>query len=542
MNKQTIERYNMEQLESRKGLPSFIEALKMARKGNKDVLDMYYYYEMRLETHYYDGRKVVATNYYFIHMDRGVNYFLNKMKKNYCDNSVITTSSNIGNNNFKVNTSSKKFDADEIETLFIEYMNEFVGKHDISNFEGENELHTYNKVLDFIKKDFENNVLKRLYRERMGIKRVQVENETYTVKNYVEEVFIEDIGNATSKEGQSSEEGALSFAEIVSNEDVRDYYRNDDSDFIYENYREVLTKKQLEKLDKVLAWLDEGNDVNELFEKNNPQKLSKTALSKILMPERDTKGTMTELNNFISSMRKRMDKALNKGKCDKVESSFNTFNDASNEANKVFKEYQLEKLVVGYESKFPQTPFYMEFIKPNKCYTPTPFIEVYDIEAVKYGRMSIKDLISKYGITKNTVGGKNSDIITLNTAYEGDTCQSYVSEMECEKLLESHLNGILQRIQNGTTAYTLDTNTGMVTYDTEYLNPIPHELVRYLEGYTLTKGMEVLREYYNKDTYNPQPRKLKIVDVKEVSDLKKTTKYLTPNELQSILNKKNNKE
>lgn len=533
-----VKQYNEEQLEIRQSLPTFFEALELAQQGNKDIIDLFFYYKTKFSSHIYlDGdnsRRVTSVIYELNFMNKGLHYFLLSLKKMYCDNKGIVQRDSTNDIKFKSVVKSSKFDDDEIESLFNDYLKKFVTKHDLSRFKGESLTHSNNRLIKYIKTDFNNNVLKVLYNERMGVERVQVNKKQYIVKNHQEEVFFEDTVCR-----KNEDEEVKTLLEVFSADNLlpKEYTYTDESEFLHNNYKNVFTKNQLEKFNKIVEWCAvEGNSVEELFQKNNPSELSKSALSKILFPDRKTTSTMKDIENLFKSMKSRVNKAMG---IEGVDSPVKTYIPSSNnqlpdsfsaEEQKLFKKYNLEKYIIGVsQSKLPEHQMYSSV----KTYNREPFITYEDYELLLQGKISVQYIIDKYKISKREMNAKNGKVITYVMVDEAEDYDLVITQDEVDRLMESHAMVMLERIKKGTIYFNFDSESNMMVANTYQLNPIPVGLTDTLNTIAPSKNVNILTQYYNTDVLHTQQKFMKIVDKKRV-EVKETKLYISPAELAII--------
>lgn len=433
-----IIKWNREQLEIRQDLPTLFELLERVQNGEDDLMELLFFYRMDLKKHKHDGKMVTYSEVTLELMDKRLNHYLKYLKEKYSDNRGINNIDRVSGHRFKVVTSSEKFETEEIESMFYDYLIQFVHTKDLSKFKGESLEHSNNLLMKYIRIDFENNVLKTEYNKRQNVDRITIEGEQFLVKHQQEEVYFDDIIT-----GIKTEDGEnVTILDIIGAEQFEGnrskYAYNREGQYIVDNYKNVLTANQQEKFQKILDWCEQdGNTVNDLFHKNNPSEFNKSALSKILYPDRKPSSTTKDIDTFLQSMNSRMRKALAKAGIEDtrvaVRSDYRPLKHASEEDNYLFCKYNIDKHVIGYNnSNFPDIPMY----KGNHIETPTKYISFEDYEALLNGQMTIQEIISKYKITQRNHKGdllsytdKNIEVSTISN----DTKETQVVQVPITK-------------------------------------------------------------------------------------------------------------
>jgi hypothetical protein len=305
MAKTNIEVFNCEQVEMRKGLPNLYVAIEEYQKGNHSILEDYFYKHRYMDTNYVAGNKVTYDASYIKFWDKGLNGFLVAMKKKYSRGTSVGQRESYNGMAVNITQSASKFEEDDIDALFFNYIKEFASTVNLEQFKKSKIEHTLNALRKYIKIQFENNVLKEIYNERMGVDRVMVEGKEYYVKTQEEEVFFDDV-----YVGQDSESGeSIRFEDVLEDEEPHHYNKGRVGTYIEENYEDVLTAKQVEKFN-ILAEHIKENGVGDLFQKHDQSKFNKAELARILFPDREPSSCVKELNSFLASMQSRMSKAL----------------------------------------------------------------------------------------------------------------------------------------------------------------------------------------------------------------------------------------
>lgn len=420
---------------------------------------------------------------------------------------------------YKILSPSEKFEAEEIEILFYEYLRGFAQKHDLSKFEGSSEAHRDNNMYKYIKIDFENNVLKAKYNKRMGVDRVQIDGEQYVVKNRLEEVFFDDIYVGAPDPDDDMEE--INFLGVLDSEIVdsssHQYLRDETSDFILERYKEVMTANQLEKFQRLLDWCNQdGNSVSDLFQRNNPIELSKTEISKILYPDRETKGTMRNIEDMFSSMNSRMDKALLKAGIEKrkvpIRSDY-AVKELSFEDNQLLNEYRIKDYVIGRQAdNFPDHPMYDRFREEKR---DREFIQPEHYEQVLSGEMAVKELINMYKMDKVAVDESRNGKVVTSIGVESNHIESAdwaISSEEVENYFKQELQELQNQIHDGYITFKYDAATNMMISNSEFLYPMTVEDVEKLKAISPSRNLSILQNYYSKTKPNGQAKHFKIID------------------------------
>lgn len=303
-----IEEYNTVQLEERKDLPNLFEAIRQSQQGDMEVIKMFFYGYKMIERYPYEGKMQAYEVNKVQFWDKPTNIFLSNIKKKYCKNISTNEMSGFAGRKMAVKVNVSKFDEDEIDSLFYEYMVKLVGKIDLSKFVKDTESKTLNAIRKYIRVDFENNFLKAVHNERLGIERKTVDGVVYYVKTKPEEVLFDDIYVGRDEDGEQ-----LHFLDVISYQDVNPSMTLEDAmytpkKFIEENLEDALTDKQLEKWNKLMDYVKEEG-IDRLID-SYTGKVKKSEISRILFPHRKTTSTVREIDAFIESINKRLEKKL----------------------------------------------------------------------------------------------------------------------------------------------------------------------------------------------------------------------------------------
>lgn len=312
-----ITEYNEVQIEERKDLPNLVKMMELAQQGDMETFDMFFYGYKDIERHYYDGKMQSYEINKVRFWDEPLSIFLTNIKKRYCKQISVGEQSGFGGRNISYKTNISSFEESEVDTLWYEWMREFVLDIKLENFQKDTEGQMLNAIRLYIRKSFQNH-LKKVNNEKIKLERVRVDGELYYVKNQQEEVFFEDIYMGSDDEG-----GKMDFLDIVDTEDRYDvdiYDEEEDSitkTFINDNLEEVLTKKQYEKYQMLLEHVKE-HGIESILDKHSG-KIIKARVQRVMYPDKDYKN-IERIDSLIKIMNSRMEKALEKANMDFVSS------------------------------------------------------------------------------------------------------------------------------------------------------------------------------------------------------------------------------
>lgn len=311
MKKQTawerIAEYNVSEIESRKNLPNLFEMIKMAKDGDMDIVDRYFYGYKIVEKLPYGGRLQSYEVNKVKFWDKPTDIFLNNIKKKYTKDVAIGEQNSFGGRKVNYKFSVCNFEESEIDEMFYRYLLSLIKKIKIENFVKDTESKTLNGLRNYIRIDFENNWLKKERNERMGLERVQVDGKMYWVKNKEEEVFFDDINCGQNEDGEN-----MHFLDVIGNDDVYNGVSAIDftftsKKFIEENLEEALTKNQYEKWELLVEHVNK-HGIESILDKYTG-KIKKTAVAKIFYPNKSERST-TVINKLIERMNTRVEKVL----------------------------------------------------------------------------------------------------------------------------------------------------------------------------------------------------------------------------------------
>lgn len=304
-----IREYNEIELADRQNLPNLFVAIKQAKEGDIELIKKFFYSQKEIERIPYDG-KMQAYEVIKIHFwDKPLDIFLGHMKKRY------TKAISVGEQNgysgrkitYKVNVSN--FEESEIDEIFYTYFMELVLKIDLDKFIKESEAKTLNALRRYIRIGFQN-AIKKANNEKIGLERVRVDGKLYYVKNKQEEVFFEDIYIGKDEEGEN-----LSFLDIVGSNNLygNGVNLNDiaftPKKFIEENLDDVLTKKQLDKWNLLVEYVNR-NGIESILDKYTG-KIIKAKVQRIIYPDKTYKN-IERVDSLVKIMNQRMENALDK--------------------------------------------------------------------------------------------------------------------------------------------------------------------------------------------------------------------------------------
>jgi hypothetical protein len=423
-----IQKWNREQLELRRGLPNLYRSMLESKQGNSDYLDLHVLRKRKIEL--WNGKKRIHE--YIILMDKRLNDYLIKLKQKYCDNNDYVFSVNYHNAKMGVKSSNKVFESEEIESMLINYVMSFpfgfvevyegfyVNVPEIKKFKGETDEHSNKKLVKYIMKSFEKQVLlKRLHKQK-NVKRVMKAGKTYFVKqNDIETVSFEDVALPE----KLTENDINSFEDIIT-DDTYKSGRQKEFEYILNNYRKVLTKNQLERLDQLLHAIETKQvNIDDLFHPIHNNQLNIEAIGKILFPDKDNKYRQPAVRNLLKSMRSRMDKQLQKegftNQENKIRSDFASFPMLEASENKKYIDYNIG-------SKFLRKKYYINelHIKDSesivKFYNDEQVIPLYELVSLMTKNITVSELIKKYGINKRIAKSLNGAVYTYVPNNNGD--------------------------------------------------------------------------------------------------------------------------
>jgi hypothetical protein len=436
LREEDVARWNKEQWEMRKDLPNLFQSMLQSKEGNSDNLDLQVFRKRKIEYWKLKGKEEKKIHEYIVLMDKQLNDYLIKLKQKYCNNDEYIFSAKYKDTKIGVKSSNKVFDSLEIESMLVNYLltfpfgyvevcqGIFINVPDIEKFKGENDEHSNNKLVNYIIKSFEKQVLlKRLHNEK-DVKRVMVKGKTYFVKqNDIETVSFEDI-ELPQKASDSEDDDIVTFDEIINeNYFTYDYSRQKEFNYILNNYREVLTENQLQRFDQLLNAIETGQiNIDDLFHPIHKNKLNIEAVGKILFPDKDNSYRQPAVKNMLKSMKNRMDKELKKqGFIDKeIRSDYAPLPMLPASENKKYKDYKID-------SKYLMKNYYINnlHMKDNgeslvKFYVDEQVIPLYELVNLMTKKITVSELIKKYNINKKMANSMNGAVYTYIPDAQGE--------------------------------------------------------------------------------------------------------------------------
>lgn len=301
-----IKEYNEMEIAERQDLPNLFEAIKMAKEGNLNIIDRFFYGQKMIERFPYDG-KMTAYEVKKVHFwDKPTDIFLGHLKKRYTRDVSISAKDKFEGREVSYSFKTDNFEESEIDELFYRYILELINKINLDKFVKETESKTLNAIRKYIRVDFENNFLKKEANNRIGLERVQVDGKMYWVKQKKEEVFFDDIYIGMNDDGEE-----FHFLDIVGTRDTSGIDATDfvftSKKFIEENMEDALTKSQYEKWEMLVEHVEE-HGIDSILDKHTG-KVKKTAIAKIFYPNKSERST-TVINKLIQRMNDRIEKKL----------------------------------------------------------------------------------------------------------------------------------------------------------------------------------------------------------------------------------------
>ncbi|WP_286231289.1 hypothetical protein [Neobacillus mesonae] len=484
-----IIKFNQEQLEIRENLPNLYNSMLAAKKGNDYWLQLQIMPKWKLEYWKIDGKTKKKHYQYFVTMDKKLNNLLIKLKEKYCDNKDYTLSVQYNGTPMGAKFSKQVFEKEDIEAMLMNYINQFptgminvianisVSVPAIERFEGSTDEHSNNNLVSYIVTMFEKQVLLPVMHQEKQVKRLTVDGETYYIKlNDLEFHSFEDIQPPTT-DGEKDNGETVSFFDIVREQErEHTYSRTDETNFLLSKYKDIMTKDQLEKFETILAAV-ENKEVNieELFHPVTGELIFE-AIGKILYKDKLNNFIQPQVRNMIKSMKKRMSKELDRLGFNSVEvrSSYAPFPNLPSSDNKMFREYQIHSKYIirdfdiEKELIYENAPFYKD----------EQIIEQSEIEKVRNGEMTVKELIKKYNINKNVATSKNGIMTVYKPSRNGE---EIIDNEERQKLLNGHCKSIWEAVRSGYVKF-VNKDGWMIPANTNKLNPITereYQILRY---------------------------------------------------------------
>ncbi|KQL54066.1 hypothetical protein AN964_11535 [Heyndrickxia shackletonii] len=416
LKEENVSSWNMEQIALRKGLPNLYISMLKAMEGDHRFLDLQIMRKRKIE--YWDNDRKIHE--YIIVVDKTLNKYLTKLKKIYCSNTEHTFSAKYNDLKVGVRSTNKVFEASEIESMFINYIitfpygfvevldGMFVTVPSIKNFKGENDEHSNNKLVKYIVSSFEKQVvLKRIHKEK-DVKRLMVKGKTYFVKqNDLEEISYEDIILSQS----SDDDDTVSFEELISeNYSTYDYGKKKEYNYIINNYRDILTDKQLERFDLLVNAVETGQfEIDHLFHPIHKNQFNIEAVGKILFPDQDNNYRQPAVRNMLKSMKSRVNKDLKKQGFEEIEirSDLAPFPMLPPKENKMFIDFNIGRKYI--RKNYHINDLYEGIVK---FYTDEQVIPLYELVELMTGKTTVAELIKKYHIDKKVARSLDGAVYT----------------------------------------------------------------------------------------------------------------------------------
>ncbi|MEC1726942.1 hypothetical protein P9E34_19730 [Schinkia azotoformans] len=529
LKEKDIIRYNEEQKELRNDLPNLYNAMLQAVNGDDYNLQLHIVPKKRFIQ--VKGKRK-ANDYMTFHEPK-LRSLIHKLHSKYCDNKASVSSERYGRTKLGVISSQKVFDKEEVTMMLINYLtwfpfqmieiyeDEFIKVPSVEDFKGENDEHSNNKLLNYITNFFEMQVvLPRLNKDK-NVKRRMIDGQTYYVKeNDLDVVSFEDLKTPFKKSDDTNDDEPQDFTEILDARDrVHTYYKTESQEFIVNNYRDVLTKNQNEKLDTLINAVKSGMvHIDTLFK--DALVLNKEAVGRILFTDKENNYRQPAVTNLLNSMRKRMDKAKAKHgiKYQLIRSDYAKFPLLPAKDNKKYKENQIEAKYIIKEYKIN------DLYEEVKFYKDEQVIPASEIERLRNNEITIDELFEKYMIDQDVAKQKHGAVSTYKPVDNENVDDLYIlTEDEINKLFHSHCKMLLDAIRSGSITFVDD--NGMKRATTDKLNPIKIEEFNILVKRPLVlmdsdnKEMDIISSnlnmsYFNVNAYYVKESKRFIIDKK----------------------------
>lgn len=476
---------------------------------------------------YYVKKNSLHTDIKFT--DKRLNYLVDRMKNKYADELVSNESLQIGSQKYGGVIDRKAFSPEEIDDMMITFLFSFndrfiklgekthVNVPSIYSFEGEDDRHSYNKLMSYIcgskdqKSMFELNIIRTMEMEKVSTRHVQNGFEQKVNLNDLDEVRYEDINTPMDADGNKMMADDLIGGLDESYSDVDDdaiestYEPTDEFKYILDNFRSVLTKNQVDKIETLIDAVNTGQvDINDLFHKVTGE-LIKEKLGRIWFPDRKNNYIQPAVDGLLNRIRSRMNAAIKlQGFSEdiKLKSDYRKLENHSLEDNRLYSEYKIfEKYAIRD----------LEIDEFNKAIDVTfknseQMIPYDEIDKIHSNEISVKDLIRKYKLTKKKVNNPHGIVKT------------YVIDMENGKLLftdkelqereDLHCRHLLDWIRAGTITFSMnDSDDGLMKPSSRKLNDITYEdyyrlVERPLMMMDDAKELEIVRKAMNRDYFN----------------------------------------
>ncbi|MED4354473.1 hypothetical protein P9265_19540 [Schinkia azotoformans] len=536
LKEKDIIKFNEEQKELRENLPNLYQAMLQAVNGDD------YYLQLHIvpKKHFYTVKGKRKANDYMTFHEPKLKALIHKLHAKYCDNKASVISGRYGSTKLGVITSQQVFEKEEVTMMLINYLtwfpskiieiyeDEFIKVPSVEDFKGENDEHSNNKLLNYITNFFEMQVVVPTLNKNKNVKRRMINGQTYYVKeNDLEITSFEDL-KTPFKNNNTNDDEPQDITEILDARDrVHTYYKTESQEFIVNNYRDVLTKNQNEKLDLLIHAVKSGMvHIDDLFK--DALELNKEAVGRILFVDKENNYRQPAVTNLLNSMRRRMDKAkAKKGiKYQLIRSDYAKFPSLPAKDNKKYKENQIEAKYIIKEYRIN------DLYEEVKFYKDEQVISKSEIERLRNHEITVDELFQKYMIDIDVAKQKDgavsaykpieSDLHTNDELY-------ILTEDEINKLFHSHCKMILDGIRSGSIKFVDD--NGMKRATTDKLNPITIEEFNILVNRPLVlmdsknKEIEIISNNLNMSYFNVSAHYAKVSKC-FVIDKKSKYKYI----------------
>lgn len=550
LNERDIAKWNNEQLEMRQDLPNLYISMKQAAKGNTYNLELQFMRKRKLEVWNMDGKPRKKVHDYIVFVDKKLNHLLITLKQKYCDTKANTMSAHYHGSKLAVKTSLKAFDSWEIESWLINYMISFptgfvdvnenisVSIPSLEKFVGEDDKHTYNRLITYITTQFEKQIVIPKLNQDKHVKRLVKNGKVHYIKNEIEQVSFEDI-IIPQKNDSTGEDAEISFYDLMRNEPGKySYGKQEVSKFVFDNYKDIMTQDQLYKFNAILKAVEFGEvNIDELFHSIIDNKLKLEAIGEILYPDKGNNYWQPAVRNMLKSMRSRMDKELASRGLTKVElrSDYAPFPNLSASENKKYREYQIDKKYLIKDFDFELN----ELFENVPTYKNEQVISLKDIDKVHNGELTVSDLIKKYAIHKQVAVSKNGALSYYKPSADG---KEIIDPVEKVKLFNSHCKEILERVLNGYIKFK-EVDGWMVPVNTDKLNPLTvaeYNILRFGSLRLLYQdnqkvAMDIIKKRINLSKFNLGSHHV-LLDRTYLVTNEREYKYIDQTNIKSILN------
>lgn len=129
--------------------------------------------------------------------------------------------------------------------------------------------------------------------------------------NDMDETYFDDIvANETDEGDEINIIEVIPYDEGGDDDFFRKYQPTKEMHFIQERYEEILTKNQLEKLERLIEVIENNEvDINDLFHQVTNKMIIEN-VGRVLFPDKENYYVQPMTRKLLKSMRKRMEKAL----------------------------------------------------------------------------------------------------------------------------------------------------------------------------------------------------------------------------------------